>query len=289
MDCKRIFIALIICGMLGCISSSAEIVYNYPDKLKRSSGTELRVLSYNILARRWGRAMRKVEERAPEITEIIRTIAPDVGGLQELDPIWYQLLESRIKPWKFAGKPGRSTMCAVIYNSNKFRQLDGGLMPFTDSMIRCLRWALLQEIASGRKLLVTNTHWDLTVPKRMKNSELMVKYIKELQKSFTGVPICSTGDFNSQLPHKEYQYLLKNSSLQDAVATAEAVENSDMASYHDPRKKLRKPNQKRKHIDHILFTPDFRVLSCKLVLGDLLWDASDHLPVVADVIYKQKK
>lgn len=262
--------------------SPADTVTNYPGNLQRAKNTDLRVLSYNILAQCWNRHMRHAEERAADVIEIIRNTAPDTAGLQELDPIWYKLLDGKIEPWKFARDPYDSNMCAVIYDSRRFRQIDGGVMKYTDLRIRCLRWTLLEEIKTQRKLLITNTHWDLTVPKRMANSQLMIQYITELKKRFPGVPVICTGDFNSTVGSGELKQLLQQTNLPDSVESARKVENNTFCSYVNPQKGVINPNLL--HIDHILVPATATVLSAKLLYSPETMRASDHLPLLADII-----
>ena len=259
----------------------AEIVCNYPHRLKRAPGTELRVLSYNILAKAFGRQSPAAEARAPEIIEIIRNISPDIGGLQELDPIWYQMLSGRIEPWKFARSPYDGNMCAVIYDSRRFRQLDGGVMPYSDQQLRCLRWTLLEEISTGRKLIITNTHWDLTAPKRMHNSQLMARHLAELRKRFPGASVFCTGDFNSGRESDEFKNLLRNTPMSDSVAAARHTENAAVGSWFSPR--TGRVRTRSHHIDHILVSPGVEVLQANLLFGQLPLTASDHLPLFADV------
>ena len=261
---------------------SPDTVTNYPGNLQRAKNTDLRVLSYNILAQCWNRHMRHAEERAADVIEIIRNTAPDTAGLQELDPIWYKLLDGKIEPWKFARDPYDSNMCAVIYDSRRFRQIDGGVMKYTDLRIRCLRWTLLEEIKTQRKLLITNTHWDLTVPKRMANSQLMVQYIAELKKRFPGVPVICTGDFNSTVESTELTQLLQKTNLLDSVDIAGKTENKFTCSVIDAKLGVLRPS--KRHIDHILVPAGTTVLSSKLLYSPVTMRASDHLPLLADVI-----
>jgi len=278
-------ITLSVCS--GVFHAAEKTVTNYPADLQREKGTALRVLSYNILAQCWNRDMRKAGERSADVIEIIRNIAPDVAGLQELDPIWYTLLDGKIEPWKFARNPYNTNMCAVIYDSRRFRQIDGGVMKYTDLRIRCLRWTLLEEIKTQRKLIITNTHWDLTVPKRMANSQLMVQYIAELQKRFPDVPVICTGDFNSTVESTELKELLQKTSLLDSVDIAGKTENKFTGSYASP--KLGVPHSGKRHIDHILVPKGSTVLGSKLLYGKVIMRASDHLPLLADIKLEEQE
>ena len=225
--------------------------------------------------------MRTARERSEDVIAIIRNVAPDAAGLQELDPIWYKLLDGKIDPWKFARDPYDSNMCAVIYDSRRFRQIDGGVMKYTDLRIRCLRWTLLEEIKTQRKLMITNTHWDLTVPKRMANSQLMAKYIAELAKRFPGVPVICTGDFNSTVESDELKALLQKTSLQDSVDIAGKVENKFTCSVINAKLGVLRPS--KRHIDHILVPQNAKVFSAKLLYDKVTMRASDHLPLLADI------
>lgn len=277
-------IASLLCGMALLSASGAEAVFNYPDALERVPGSNLRVVSYNILAKKWEhqKGARKAEDRAPDVVKIIHQLQPDFAGLQELDPIWYKLIADRIAPWKFAEKPYDKNMCAVIYDSRKYRQLDGDIFPYVtkNRAIRCLRWGLFEDIKNGKKFVITNTHWELKPVRRLKDAEIMAASLKKLQKRFPGIPFFCTGDYNSTRDSEEFTKLLKLSGFKDAVQNAEITENAKLCSTIHPVE--RKPQFHKTHIDHIVFYGDVKVLSAKLGFGGLLMQSSDHLPLVAD-------
>ena len=274
----------LLCGLLFLTVSGAEVVFNYPDALGRVPGSNLRVVSYNILAKKWEHQKNaaEAEKRASSVVNVIHKLQPDFAGLQELDPIWYKLLADTVKPWKFAENPYDKNMCAVIYDSRKYRQLDGGMFPFVakNHNIRCLRWTLLEDISSGKKFIVTNTHWELKVPRRLKNAKIMAESLKELQKRFPGVPFFCTGDYNCVSDSQEFQKLLKSSGFKDAALVAERVENTAFYSaFHPDERKIRSD---KANIDHIVFFGDVKALSAKMLVGEILFKASDHFPIVVD-------
>ena len=270
-------------------TSLPECVINYPASAgERPAGTSLRVMSYNILAHCWGGELPPVMHRAPEIANVIRNVAPDFAALQELDSIWYKLLEKQIAPYRFATNPGRDVMNAVIYDSTKYKQIDGGSLPYMRAVfIRNLRYVLLEDLKSGRKYLFTNTHWDLSNKTRLKNAELMTQYLKELQKKYPGVPVISAGDFNCVVTSQPFQNLLKDSGFSDAADVAVKSENKFQSSYTRPRYAER-PTPGKRHIDHLLVSGDWNVLSTKLLIAPILFRISDHLPVVSDLQLKAR-
>ncbi|MBO5958513.1 MAG: endonuclease/exonuclease/phosphatase family protein, partial [Lentisphaeria bacterium] len=216
--------------------------------------------------------------------EIIKKAAPDFAGLQEVD--MYRLLTPLLAPYKFIKEP--QNMCAILYDSTKYRELEAGTIPFHEKIshrIRCLNWALFEALDSKKKIIVTNTHWDLTDKTRAINSEKMVLYITELQKKFPGVPIVCTGDFNTFTKKLPLQNFMQKTGLKDAIETAPAVENKRVCSYFYPFCQ-KKPPTPSYHIDHIIATDDLRPLSASLICGGIVYEASDHLPVIADFVWE---
>ena len=288
-------------------SKVAERSYcnNYPLPPSRADGTEIRVLSYNILALRWGKNMPPFNQRMPGIFEVIRNAAPDFIGFQEMEPAWYDLIEKNLPPYRFAAYPApakladiaiwiplfgkltlqhqyKSVMNGLMYDSSKYREIDGGIFPYTDTIIRCLRWTLLENIHTRKRYIFTNTHWHLTVPKRLHNSKIMAESINLLRQKYPGVPVFCTGDFNSRTESQEIQNFLNATGFHDAAATAHKSENKTVYSWYPPQSHTM-PIDHSGHIDHVIYSPEFEALECKLLINDQLFFNSDHLPVVADL------
>ncbi|MBO7741224.1 MAG: hypothetical protein J6S21_01595, partial [Victivallales bacterium] len=146
----------------------ADCVLNYDSAVPRSTGTALRVMSYNILAQCFDE-QRLASMRVTDIARTIGDFAPDIAGLQELDLHWYANLDTGVlKSLKFihAGITPYPPSIALLYNSQRFRVVENGFVPFTDKWIRAMIWAVLEDLGDGRRFIIANTHWDLTVPKR---------------------------------------------------------------------------------------------------------------------------
>lgn len=273
----------LVCVIAFLSVSGAEVVLNYPDAVGKAAGSNLRGMTYNILIANAPEGPWPMKDRAAGMIEIINKIQPDFAGFQEVDPIWFSLLADKIAPWKFARNPYDDNMCAIIYNSSKFRQIDGGVYALTNKAelkIRCLRWTLLENIRNGKKFIVTNTHWFVDSPRRTKNAAVMTGYLKMLVKRFPGIPFFCTGDFNSQLEYKEFSDMMKAVGFKDSVASAAVTENRKFgSSFNTKNKKL---FTDRSHVDHIIVSGNVKVLSAKLFVGGTLFTTSDHLPVVAD-------
>lgn len=261
-----------------------SLVINYDRCGERAEGTDVRVMSYNILARVWGGRKMQIEYRIPLIIEIIKKAAPDFIGLQEVD--MYSLLkEELLHPYRIVKKP--RNMCSILYNAQKYKYLTGDTGSFRDKPngIRCLSWSLFEEISTGKKIIITNTHWDLNETQRIDNAKRMSRYLAELKEKYPGVPIICTGDYNTHVDKEALPVLLRETGLRDAVENAPITENKQVCSYFDPRY-YRIPPTGGKHIDHILATDDMIPLSAKLIAGEIVFEASDHLPIIAD--FKRK-
>lgn len=278
---KLIFGSVCLMAVLSAVG--AEAILNYPDAVAKAPGSNLRVITQNILGANAKEAIWPIKDRVSRMVEIINKLQPDFAGFQEVDPVWFSLLAKRIAPWKFARNPYDDNMCAILYDSRKYRQLDGGVYPLcgeAEKYIRCLRWTLLENIRNGKKFIITNTHWYVDDQRRINNAAVMTECIKKLKKRFPDIPFFCTGDFNSQLKYKEFRDMLNSIGFKDSVASAAVTENREFGSSFDPVNK--KLFTDRTHVDHIIVSRNVKVLSAKLFVGGILLETSDHLPVVAD-------
>ncbi len=261
---------------------------NYLSAKERTGGTELRIMSYNILNQDWNHQPR-IRFRAQGVADVIHHFAPDFAGIQEVSALWYQELEEKLKPYVFVKQhdpawQGNLTP-NLIYDSRKYRQVDGGLLPYTGLWLRSFHWAMLESLESGKRCIITNTHWDLTPETRMMNSGLMRHYLIELRGRYPDIPILCTGDFNSGIHFEEFKYLLDSGVVQDSVMEAPVRENEDISSCYDMVFSS-VPFRKAGHIDHVLFTPELEVLSARLIWKKELLTFSDHLPLIADLKFR---
>ena len=261
----------------------AGAVSNLESAAERPEKTDLRILSYNILAEIFNHQP-LAKFRVDGIVRTIKHLAPDIAGLQEVDKIWYKTLEKPLEPYRFVKQKSPelqgNVSCNIIYDSRRFRQLDGGVLKFTDMWLRCFHWAMFEDLTNGRRFIVSNTHWALTVEKRIDNAKVMVEYIRMLEKKY-GVPVFCTGDFNCRTYNQELQLFLNKSGMMDSVAIAGQKENPDLGScfsityFSHPARKG--------HIDHVIVPAGTQVLSSRLVLDKKLLKDSDHLPLVVDL------
>ncbi len=270
------------------LSIPGEYTINSETVSLRPNGTELRVISFNILAPLWNHRP-QVAPRAEAIISALHRFTPDLGGLQEAEAIWYKALNDKIAPFDFVKLSDDSLQSSIsprlIYDTRKFRQIEAGLIPYTDSWLRCLHWAVLEEIESGRRLILTNTHWDLTSGKRMENAKLMEQYLADLKARFN-LPVICTGDFNCVKDSPEFEHILNAAALRDAIFSSPYKENDMISSHFNPRY-YTSPCAGSNLIDHVLTSCEFEPLAARFVLDKKLMSASDHLPLIADFKWGQ--
>ncbi len=259
---------------------------NYDRAAPRAAGATLRVLTYNILADYWNHKP-QIAPRAPIVAETILHLKPDVVGLQEAQKEWYLALEDKIAPYRFVTQKDPADQkvnpsCNILYDAARYRQLDGGIRPFLDRWIRCFHWALLEEKATGKRLIVANTHWSLTEAARIKSAKRMAGFIAELRVQY-GVPIVCTGDYNATVKSPSFRTLIAESGFRDAMTTAPVTENHDLRSYYWPVLLTSPQKGLHEHIDHIVVSPDLTPLAARLIVSPRLTEASDHFPIVVDL------
>ncbi len=266
------------------LSVKGDYVLNYASTANRSDGTRLRILTYNILATSWNHKP-QLAPRAPAVAEAIRHFKPDLIGLQEAEGRWYAALGKDIAPYRFVRqkdpKKQPNPSCALLYDAVRFRLVEHGILPFTDKWIRCLQWALLEDVKTQARFIFTNTHWDLTVPTRQANARMMSGYLKDLKAKYKA-PIICTGDFNADTDSAEIKELLASANLTDAMLGAPVKENAGISSWYWPITSMT-PYKGLKQIDHVLTSSELAPLSARLVLDRKLLEASDHLPLVVDL------
>ena len=264
-------------------SDDSHMTNNYADAAKRAEGSDFRVLSYNLLHGEWGGFHESLRKDA--VIDVIRHLSPDVMGLQEITGEWYRHLGEAFKGrYRWAEVPDslhNLMYNALMYNERKFRQVDGGVIPFqNDLRLRSIHWMLLEEHESKRRMIVANTHWFGQPELQTLAADVMVKEIASLRKTYD-VPVFIAGDYNATYKDAAFDRLLALSGLNDSFVASGNKENSTTRSWVDNNFN-EVPARNSLHIDHIVFGGAAKIVGAHLVYKKSLMDASDHLPLVAD-------
>ena len=278
-----------------------------PDTAALEQGADLRIMTANILAARWGEkgtgenasSIPAVAQRAEIFAALLACYQPDVIGVQEGCVVWAKELPKYLAilksdygveyTWLYSTVDGLENMTSIIYRSDKYELLEGDTQSNSywnasksKYYLRLNAWALLRErAASRREFIIVNTHWahesqawlDLSVSEE-------VTLVNSLRTRYQ-VPIFCTGDFNNKTDSAEYELFRRSAGVEDLWRQAKSVGAlvnecggcGNVGSY-------RKGGS---YIDHIFGSGNYTTLRYETVTGNRLHWCSDHSPHISDV------
>ena len=256
------------------ISLAAAIAVFFGFFGKKDVDTELRIMSFNILAELWGGE--PVEGRDEKLNTFLETWLPDVAGLQEVTQSWYDHLEKYIgTTYEFTdplNEDGETNYSTLIYNKNTVKLLKHGTKIYSqgnDPKLRLVSWGLFKSKKTGEKFIVTSTHWDISKNADMitVQAEEMGLFVKKLQNKYK-CPVISVGDYNRKADTDQFKNFVKLSGFIDAN-TAETVTEQDRDA---------------KSIDHIMASTDVTFKEFVILRDEFSTSISDHKPMYADIV-----
>ena len=251
-------------------------------------------MSYNILHPQWCSTSSyvSVQGRYQLVRDIIFDYQPDVVGLQEVESEWHSKINSSIcnnSDYKFACKynnKGTFNMTTFIYNSKKLKLLKEYVVDLdTNSDIRVLSVAVFERISDGYKFVVTNTHPappKTQAEKYMQHMNKLYDLVKAEMRKYN-MPIIMTGDFNTTEQTSYYTAFMKNVGVKDAKYEAKTLVK-DYCTFSGYKTKPKEGNSYC--IDHIFVNDKAEVEKFDIVIDHSVEEASDHIPIYADIILK---
>lgn len=204
-------------AFVGCVNTDLS-GYGYPDgfeealasyDLSREDG-DVRVMSYNILAHMesWGGS--PVPPRAKLLLRVLEEVKPDVIGVQEMSSDWHTVLDANLGSEYVVLHPDidvfNKNKTPLIYNSDKLELIESeyvALKEGDENGSRAITWGLFAVRATGRYILVTNTHFNLVKEdQESKSLEIMnsqadqlISKIEELYARYN-CTVVACGDYN---------------------------------------------------------------------------------------------
>ena len=185
----RVFFRIVLCAAMPlCLLCTGLPVFAYTGTAPKdkTAGTNLRVMSYNVLVDNdeslggwsWGQAL---GNRGDKASACINYYRPDVIGLQECNYKWHVSLrknlsdydfvnpdvpaEQRLEDSKSLGK--KDWMCTTLmYNTKTLTLLDNELVGYSVNYWGCIQrmryvsMALFEIKATGEKFAFISTHLD---------------------------------------------------------------------------------------------------------------------------------
>jgi endonuclease/exonuclease/phosphatase family metal-dependent hydrolase len=260
---------------------------------------QIKVMSYNLRVDFGGDGDNNWIFRREMLGGQIRFHLPDFVGTQEgkANQLAY-LLAKELPGYGYVGISRDSSetageFSAIFFNMAKFRVIKQSTFWLSETpkkkskgwdaaLERICTYALFEEIASGQKLYVFNTHLDhIGEAARTNSAKLILKKIDELNTE--KLPVILTGDFNAEPASEAYKTIVQ-SMADSRIASKEKpigpIGTFNGFKFDEPVTKL---------IDYIFTTKDFDVLKYA-VLSDSKDGRypSDHLPVMVFIDLQKK-
>lgn len=250
----------------------------------KKGSTQIRLMTYNILADSIGFEGSPAQNRADSVCKILEGISPDVCGLQETSRKWFACIFNNTD-YKFI-HPVRSalldTMTTLIYNPKTLSLIAFGEQVFqsgNNSRLRRMVWGVFRHKETNKIFAVVNTHFSLsdsyfydnTTP--LTQALELINLCKELKNLFK-CAVFPLGDFNAKRSTTAtaspiYEILI--TAFQNTESIAESV------SYGE------NTNSKTLFIDHIFSFGDARVTQHITLSQNKFKDLSDHFPIFCDI------
>lgn len=249
------------------------------------SGDGITVLSANV--RCWSPTdffKRSWWYRADLIIKNITSVKPDVIGFQEVTRVHYRYLTDSLAGYEsvltYRDKSVMSEGCPVFYNVSKFDLKDSGSFWLSETpdviskdwgaaFSRICSYVILTEKATGKELVVFNTHLDHVSDQARING---IRVILDKIEQFGGLPSIIMGDFNCEEDSETYK--AATALFDDAKYQTEKTMTG--ATYQNWGQSLGREN-----IDYFMISKSgIRVNEYKII--DTTYDGvypSDHFPI----------
>lgn len=272
----------------------------------RAENSDVRIMSFNILASDWSNKP-AVKGRDDLVRDVIGRYAPDVVGLQEVNAEWYESLINEFGPYKFVNEgkikiSGKVNYSTIAYNTEKVNLIKWGQSAYAvnyNKNCRNFMWAIFETKSEpATQFIVTSTHWDLTSDRRVHQAIEMSGLLAFLNKKYD-LPTFCTGDYNTKETGNEYHVFEYLTGFQDSKYTSEkrglvattyhlgdgtGTEEDYTSGYW----KLGTVSYRQSHIntyhslDHIFASPSAQILYYDTIADEAALTASDHCPIYID-------
>lgn len=254
----------------------------------------MRIMTSNI----WGDYFRNpVEIRIDGISVLIERYLPDILGLQEVTPGWYNSdLFKRLSLHYNVVEYGLGNYTPLLYNKHKYDLKERGweLYQDTPDNSKSLTWAVLTDKETGNTFGVCNTHFwwkargqedDLI---RVENAKQLFNRMKLIREKYD-IIVFAFGDLNCHGDSPAIKYLREQGA---AITYDMTMVRSEVSSHHgDPvlgddgkYHGQKTENPWVKSLDHIIvYGKDYEIKRYQVVEDQYILDATDHSPVYIDV------
>ena len=277
--------------LLVCASCAAET--ETTDDPALAAGADLRIMSYNIMHPDWSRV--PVKGRDEIVTEILCYYRPDVAVLQEAGAKWHKALKPLlVDTGLYAQACRQSNAEGFIYCCTTFLYDPQTVRPVEESILdlepkdaaRVFSVAVFERLSDGVRFVVTNTH---PAPRDEpaeyeRNMADITAIAAGVRAKYIGLPVIMAGDFNTPEQSDKYTEFMEKAGMRDAKAVSEVLVR-DYSTFFG-FKIAPDPGIRDLCVDHIFVSPEVDVMLFNAVIGHDVENASDHIPIYADIRLK---
>ena len=260
--------------------------------------------------------------RKGELVNLVKSIAPDVIGFQEVQSGQYTYLRNQLSDYNFVGAmrdtSSKSEATPVAFRKDRFTLLDSGTfwLSATPEVVgskkwgggiedsglpRICTWALLKDEASGGVFCFAGTHLDLKAASRLAGMRLILSRLAKFDAA--GVPVVLVGDMNAD--ETESSMLAATERMQDSLLFSkttptgpwrtlniwayknEEVSCAETLAGYSAAERTANTATLGKRIDYIFTSPGTGVESFAIrndARPGMQHYPSDHYPVAADLV-----
>ena len=285
-----------------------KIVLADNDLSERDDPSYLRVITNNILmhslTNKWG--VPATQNRMSELMGAYLLMDPDIMMFQEVDELWFTVhkLVNNMKSigYSYASKSSLATLSsAIFYKTSKFKLLETDSIIYDSSMLpggplegRRYTYAVLEEKATGKQVVVTSTHfvWSISGVStevcelyRQESAKQLVAFSESIRAKYPGAVVIMGGDYNANLESEAHRIM--TDSLLSARDTAEKQLNMKFTTSLSGVGKRPQRGNPPSVIDHIFYTKEgLTAKRYEVVVSRYSYAYSDHVPVLVDFEWK---
>ena len=264
------------------------------DASELTEGADLRIMSYNIMHPDWSHV--SVKGRDEIVAAILRCYMPDVIALQEAGAKWHKaLIPLLMDSGVYAPACRQSNADGFVFNTTSFLY-----NPQTVSLVeeyildleiknatRVFSVAVFETLTDGSRFVVANTH---PAPrnepeKYARNMADLTAFAADVVEKYADLPVIIAGDFNTPEQSDLYLRFMNEAGVKDAKYEAKVLVRS--CSTYFGYQVEPDPDNADCCVDHIFVNDRVNVELFNAVIDHDARNASDHVPIYADIDLKE--
>lgn len=265
-----------------------------------TEGADIRVMSWNVLSPDWlhfDKSKAPMADRHEKMAALVLDYMPDVIGLQESTSRWHKAFKPLLIDTGLYGITNRQShadgfkycACPILYNPLTVQVVEEYLIDLDKhSDCRVFAVTVFEKLSDGSRFVVTNTHpapWD-EPENYARNWATMTEIAAEQLAKFADLPMIMVGDYNTYEQMDEFPALIETLGVKNAKTESETMAQN-VSTYIGWQGKMADYDRPTPYVlDHILVNDNVAVKLYDVVVDHEADQASDHLPIYADIDLK---